>query len=166
MRVVITDVSVFFDLHTLQILPEFFGLNWNIQTTDFVFNEILQADQVRDFDPFVRSKKLNIISISVEEEKSIRAMELTRRNRSFPDKTVLWKAREEKCTLLTCDKVLREEARHHKIEVHGSIWVIDQLVKSNLIDKQKAVALLNKLMSINSRLPMEEIKKQIEQYNE
>jgi hypothetical protein len=136
MRVVFTDVSVFFDLHTLQILPEFFGLNWHIQTTDFVFNEILQANQVRDFDPFVRSKKLNIISISVEEEVAIRA------------------------------KVLREEARHQKIEVHGSIWVIDQLVKSDLINKQKAIALLNKLVTINSRLPMEEIKKQIEQYKE
>lgn len=166
MKVVITDVSVFFDLHTLQILPEFFGLNWHIQTTNFVFNEIKQANQVSDFNPFVRSKKLNIITISEEDEVAIRAMELKRRNRSFPDKTVLWKAKEEKCTLLTCDRVLREEARHHKIEVHDSIWVIDQMVMNELIDKPNAIALLTRLMTVNSRLPIEEIKKKIEQYKQ
>lgn len=164
MKVVITDVSVFFDLHALQILPEFFGLDWHIQTTDFVFNEIQQANQIRDFDPFVRSKRLDIITISAEDEQAIRAMELKRKNRSFPDKTVLWKARQEKCTLLTCDKVLSEEARHHKIEVHGSIWVIVQLNETGLINAATTVKLLNQLMSVNSRLPVDVIKKLIERF--
>ena len=36
MKIVITDVSVFFDLYHLQVLPEFFSLNLEIHTTDFV----------------------------------------------------------------------------------------------------------------------------------
>lgn len=162
MKIVITDVSVFFDLHALQILPEFFGLDWHIQTTNFVYNEILQADQIRDFENFVRSRLLHLISISVDDETAINAMELKRRNRSFPDKTVLWKAREEKCTLLTCDRVLREEAIHHNIEVHGSLWVIEQLVYNELMENETAIRHLKKLITINTRLPVEEIKKLIE----
>src|SRR5665647_1499766 len=101
MRLVITDVSVFFDLYKLRVLPEFFSLDWEIHTTNFVYNEILREEQVVEFEDFVKDEKLNIIKINTEEEAEIRNMQLQRPNKSFPDKTVLWKAKKEKCTLLT-----------------------------------------------------------------
>jgi len=61
MKVVVTDVSVFFDLFEIQVLPEFFALGWEIHTTDFVYNEILQADQKEVFEVFERSKRVENI---------------------------------------------------------------------------------------------------------
>ncbi len=43
MRLVITDVSVLFDIYHIRALPEFFALDFEICTTDFVRNEILQT---------------------------------------------------------------------------------------------------------------------------
>ena len=162
MRIVITDVSVFFDLYKLQVLPEFFSLDWEIHTTNFVYNEILREEQVVEFESFVKDEKLNIIKINTEEEAEIRNMQLQRPNKSFPDKTVLWKAKKEKCTLLTCDKVLRTEATYHKIEVHGTAWVILQFIENGIIDKQRAIALLEQLLKDNVRQPAEQIKKIID----
>ena len=162
MRIVITDVSVFFDLYKLQVLSEFFNLDWEIHTTNFVYNEILREEQVVDFESFVRDEKLNIIKINVEEETEIRKMQLQRPNKSFPDKTVLWKAKKEKCTLLTCDKVLRTEASYHKIEVHGTAWIILQFVENGIINNIKGVELLEQLLKDNVRQPVEQIKRMID----
>ena len=58
MRVFVTDVSVFFDLFSLEVLPEFFGMDWEIHTTDFVYDEIHRVPQKEVFDVFVGNKQL------------------------------------------------------------------------------------------------------------
>ena len=65
------------------------------------------------------------------------------------------------CPLLTGDKKMREIAEEMGLEVHGSIWVIDELVGSNLISPDKAVMLLEQLIVTNSWLPKNEIEKRI-----
>lgn len=157
MKVVITDVSVFFDLYALQVLPEFFALDLEIHTTDFVYNEIVHSEQKHEFEVFERSKKLHIIKISAQDEIQIKTMKLSRSNKSFPDKTVLWKAIQLRCLLLTCDNKLKNEAKSQGIEVHGSIWVISELIKQNIITKPKGIELLELMKKVNTRLPFDEI---------
>jgi predicted nucleic acid-binding protein len=161
MKIVITDVSVFFDLYSLQILKEFFDLELEIFTTSFVINEITQIEQISEFNNFEKTKKLKIIKISAEEEDEIRKFKLYSANKSFPDISMLWKALQLNCTLLTCDNKLRKEAELHGITVHGSIWVILQLAENDIINKEKAINLLKKMKLVNTRLPIEEIEKQI-----
>lgn len=163
MKVVITDVSVFFDLYQLQVLPEFFALELEIHTTNFVYNEIINSEQKAEFELFVRSKKLHIIKITAEEEHEIHLLQLKRANRSFPDKTVLWKALQLKCALLTCDHKLKTEALSQGLEVHGSIWVLKELVEHNIISKVKCIELLEMMKLVNDRLPLDEIEKFIRQ---
>lgn len=161
MKIVITDVSVFFDLYHLQVLPEFFALDLEIHTTNFVYNEIVLSAQKSEFAVFERSKKLHIIKISVREEDEIRAMSLERTNKSFPDKTVLWKALQLDCTLLTSDNKLKKEAIAQGLVVHGSIWVISQLVEKEIISKSRGIELFERMKQMNQRLPHGELDKQI-----
>ncbi|MCB9245675.1 MAG: PIN domain-containing protein [Flavobacteriales bacterium] len=164
MRVVVTDVSVFFDLFEIQVLPEFFALEWEIHTTDFVYNEILQANQKEVFEVFERSKRLNILKFSSEEEKQVRNFKTRLSIRSIADKTILWKALQLEATLLTCDRKLRKEAEGHAIEVRGSIWVIEQLVENDVIDSTRGISLLENLKMTNNRLPFDLIDKLIRQW--
>jgi len=161
MKVVITDVSVFFDLYHLQVLPEFFALDLEIHTTNFVYNEIFHSVQKSEFAVFERIKKLHIITITVDEEDEIHAMRLNRSNRSFPDKTVRWKAMQLNCTLLTSDNKLRKEAVGQGLIVHGSIWVIRQLIDNGIISKPRGIELFGQMKLINTRLPHDEIDRQI-----
>lgn len=164
MRVVVTDVSVFFDLYEIQVMPEFFALDWEIHTTDFVYNEILQADQKAVFEIFERSKQLKILRFDNEEEMQVRNFKTKLSMRSMADKTILWKALQLEATLLTCDKKLGKEAKHHAIEVHGNVWVIEQLLESIIIDSSKGILLLEHLKLTNIRLPHELIDKLIRQW--
>lgn len=165
MKLIITDVSVLFDLYQLEILPELFALQAEISTTSFVYNEIVIANQVVEFEVYKRSQKLNIIMLTDEEQDAVNQFPTKRSLKSLPDKTMLWKSIQLKCSLLTCDRKLKLEAKEHGVEVHGSIWVIEKLVEENILDKSKAIALLDQLKTVNDRLPMEEIDKVIKKLN-
>jgi predicted nucleic acid-binding protein len=80
------------------------------------------------------------------------------------DKSVLWKALQLKCRLVTGDKNLRYEAEEHGLQVNGTLWVIKTLVESNIIEPTTAVLLLEKLKLVNDSLPKDEIEKMIKQY--
>lgn len=164
MKVVITDVSVFFDLYTLQVLPEFFALDLDIHTTNFIYNEIIKEEQIEEFRLFERTKKLHIIKITLDEEAEIKALQLNRSNKSFPDRTILWKAKQLQCPLLTCDNKLRKEAEGLGIIVHGSIWVVMQLVENEILTRDIGIGVLEKMKLVNTRLPYDEIDKQIKRF--
>lgn len=66
MRVIITDTNVFFDIMDIEVLPDFFGLNFEICTTDFVLDEIKRFEQAEQIQNFIRSKKLKVFSFSSE----------------------------------------------------------------------------------------------------
>lgn len=165
MKLIITDVSVLFDLYQLEILPEFFALKAEISTTSFVYNEIVITNQVVEFEVYKRSQKLNVIMLTDEEQEAVNQFATKRNLKSLPDKTMLWKSIQLNCALLTCDRKLKLEAKDHGVEVHGSIWVIEKLVEENILDKSKAIALLEQLKTVNDRLPMEEIDKVIKKLN-
>ncbi len=159
MRLIITDVSVLFDLFHLRVIPEFFALDMEICTTLFVYNEIVLLEQIQEFETFKRTQKLTVLDLLPEEEALIVNFKLKRHLKSMPDKTMLWKALQLNCPLLTCDDKLRKEAIDHGIEVHGSIWVLEELCRQNIISVLKVIALLEKLKTINTRLPLGEIDK-------
>lgn len=77
------------------------------------------------------------------------------------DKTVLWKAKQLKCPLLTGDAKLRSEAIEQGVTVHGSLWVIQIMVESKVITANAGIEFLEKLQISNDRLPLDEIEKVI-----
>ncbi len=164
MRLIITDVSVLFDLYLLEILPEFFALKADISTTSFVYNEIVIANQVVEFEVYKRTQQLHIIILTDKEQESVHQFVTKRNLKSLPDKTMLWKSIQLNCSMLTCDRKLKLEAKDHGVEVHGSIWVIEKLVEEDILNTSKAIALLEQLKTVNDRLPMEEIDKLIKKF--
>ena len=160
-KLIITDTNIFFDIISIGALPEFFTLNYFISTTDFVVNEILESEQKEQIEFFIKARKLNVINLSAEEITEVRNFVTKRVFKGITDKTVLWKSYQLKCPLLTGDKKLRNEAEDLKIEVHGSLWVVNELIEKEIFTRTKGVELLKKLKFINSSLPHDEIDKLI-----
>ena len=164
MRIIITDTNVFFDIMDIEVLPDFFGLDFEICTTDFVVYEIKRFEQAEQIQNFIRSKKLTVFSFSSEEIEQVIAIKAKRNLRRIADKSVLWKAQQLECRLLTGDKNLRCEAEDSGLVVNGSIWVIRMLVEGNNVTAQKGIELLEKLKTVNSNLPFDEIDKLIKKW--
>lgn len=165
MKLIITDTNVFFDIISIGAFPEFFALNFDVCTTDFVIDEILRSNQREQIESFIRAKKLTVFKLMEDEIELIRNFQTKRSFRGITDKTVLWKSYQLKCPLLTGDKKLRSEAEDLKIEVHGSIWVLNRLVISGIITGVDGIELCEKLKLINSSLPYNEIDELIRKYS-
>lgn len=159
MKLYVTDVSVLFDILELGILPEFFALNAEICTTTFVYNEVLNGAQVLEIESYKRSQRLTVLEVSESELDEILVHPIKRNLKSLPDKSLLWKAIKLKGALLTCDGKLKKEAIENGIEVHGSIWVLTELEKQEILSPERTIDLLEKLKINNSRLPLNEIDK-------
>jgi len=67
MKLIVTDTNVFFDMMSIEVLPDFFGLDYEICTTNFVVNEIIRIDQAEQIQNFIRSKQLIVYKLSSDE---------------------------------------------------------------------------------------------------
>lgn len=164
MKLIVTDTNVFFDMMSIEVLPDFFGLDYEICTTDFVVNEIIRIDQAEQIQNFIRSKQLTVYKLTSDEIEEVVNLKTKRNLRRITDKSVLWKALQLKCRLVTGDKNLRSEAEEQGLEVNGSLWVIKTLVETKIIAPTFAAELLEKLKTVNDSLPKEEIDKMIKKY--
>lgn len=163
MKLIITDTNVFFDIIKIHALPEFFALDFEICTTDFVLREILQSDQRTQVENFIRAKKLIVFNLTEDEVEYVKNFKTNRVFKGITDKTVLWKSLDLKCPLLSGDKKLKREAEEWGVKVHGSIWVVDKLVEQEIISKTAGISLFEALKMVNGSLPHNEIDKLIKQ---
>jgi predicted nucleic acid-binding protein len=161
MKLIITDTNVLFDVIKIGALPEFFSLDFDICTTVFVIDEIKSSPQREQVETFIRSKQFTVFEFTGEDIEDIINFETGRDLKRFTDKSVIWKSLELKCPMLTGDKKMREVAEKLGLEVYGSIWVIDELIRSDLISSDKAIVLFEQLLVTNSWLPRNEIEKRI-----
>jgi len=161
MKLIITDTNVLFDVIKIGALPEFFSLDYAICTSVFVIEEIKPSLQRELVDTFISAKKLTVIEFTGEDVEDVVNFDTVKGLKRFTDKSVIWKSVQLNCPMLTGDKKMKEIAENIGIEVHGSIWVIDELYNYNLISTEKAIELLEQLMKTNSWLPRNEIEKRI-----
>lgn len=159
MKLIITDSSVFFDIIKIQALPEFFALDFEICTTDFVKGELLESEQKEQIEVFIRLRKLTVFKLSEKDIEEVESFKTKRFFKTLIDKPVLWKAKQLNCLLLTGDAKLKSEATEQGITVHGTLWVIQIMVETKIVTADAAIEFLEKLKVSNDRLPLDEIEK-------
>ena len=163
-KIVVNDTNVFIDLYEVGLLEEFFSLPWEVHTTDFVMLELQREGQHETVARYRADKRLVVPVLEPKELMEIGDIfqqNMNRTNLSFTDCSVWYYAKVNKYILLTGDRKLRTVSVFDGVEVHGVIYVFDRLVELDVISRQVAVEKLQRLYSINPRLPKEEIEKRI-----
>lgn len=158
MKILVNDTNIFIDLHLVGLLEEMCRLPYEIHTVDFVVAEIADADQRRIFDELVDRGEIYVDGFTadevieiVEEHSSVSG------NLSIPDCSVCYFARKHNVPMLTGDRRLRRYAEEQSIEVHGILFIFDELVRHDIISTSMAADRLEELFAINARLPKAEI---------
>lgn len=165
MKILVNDTNFFIDLHSVGLLEEMCRLPYEIHTVDFVVAEIADADQRRIFDELVAQGGIFIDGFTadevieiVEEHSSVSG------NLSIPDCSVCYFARKHNVPMLTGDRRLRRYAEEQSIEVHGILFIFDELVRHDIISTSMAADRLEELFAINARLPKTEIRNRINRW--
>lgn len=165
MKILVNDTNIFIDLHSVGLLEEMCRLPYEIHTVDFVVAEIADADQRRIFDELVAQGGIFIDGFTadevieiVEEHSSVSG------NLSIPDCSVCYFARKHNVPMLTGDRRLRRYTEEQSIEVHGILFIFDELVRHDIISTSMAADRLEELFAINARLPKAEIRERINRW--
>lgn len=165
MKILVNDTNIFIGLHSVGLLEEMCRLPYEIHTVDLVVAEIADADQRRIFDELVARGEISVDGFTadevieiVEEHSSVSG------NLSIPDCSVCYFARKHNEPMLTGDRRLRRYAEEQSIEVHGILFIFDELVKHDIISTSMAADRLEELFAINARLPKAEIRERINRW--
>lgn len=152
MTIVVNDANILIDLVKLEILSYFFGLNFQFFTTDLVLEE-LHDYQKDELQPFIDGGKLEVQEISEVQLEEIIKIRMERPSLSEQDCSAFYQAQNLTATLITSDNTLRKFAKTKKLDVHGHLWVFDQMVDEQTMTPEIASNKLDELcQKINPKL--------------
>jgi predicted nucleic acid-binding protein len=156
MRIAISDASILIDLSGVGLLDTMVRLPFDFIVTDFVLHEITRADQKEVVDGLLERRALRELAANQAEIEQIVALSHAEKALSIPDCSVLILARIHGAFILSNDSRIRRHAKESKLECHGTIWILRQLVQRQEVQAEDALNCLSRLMSMNTRLPKAE----------
>ncbi len=160
MKIVISDTNIFIDLICVDLLDAFLELPYEIQTTDFVLLE-LNDSQLKIIEEKITESKIEVNSADEKELDEITNMHRKKPALSLEDFSVFFFAIKNNASILTGDKTFRTFAEQKNLDVKGILWVFDEIEKGIIRERKLLAESLEKLTTINTRLPKEECEKRI-----
>jgi len=161
MKIVIHDASVLIDLHRCGLLESWLAVGVEAHTSDLVMLEVTQPMQKLAARGLLHVEHLDVSGLLALRELQTRQP----RSLSFEDCSVLSLAIQMEAALLTGDADLRKAAESENVEVHGLLWVLDELVAgAHLSPVRAANALQELLKNHRARLPKAECNARLERW--
>ncbi|GAB2612107.1 hypothetical protein [Belliella aquatica] len=162
MRIAVTDACIFIDLIELDLISDFFQLNLELHTTVEVLNELF-LEQSQVLKAYQQVGKLIVHNLEWEDFIKIDALALPK-GLSSEDKSVLYIATcLENGIVISSDNLVRKCAVHLRLECHGLLWVVDQLVNQYICSISNAAELLKKLMTLNKMYATGKLRREVEE---
>ena len=163
MKVAVTDANIFIDLCELGGLEWLRQLGLEIYTTDIILSELSteQATAVRRIVSVVDEMTIDIVAYM--------ASQPLPSGLSDADKSVIWQAQQLSGTVflvLTGDNLMRKWCISNQIEVHGILWIFDQLLLHSHLNHATACKLLIKLMQLNQWLPVKACEERLKEWEQ
>lgn len=147
MKSIVTDACIFIDLIELRLMPEFFSIPVEVNTSIDVYNELNRTQQDL-LKAYQASGRLNIHNLTSGDKGLIESIYFPR-SFSEIDKSVIYLSEKLNASVLSSDKAVRNFAGSKSIEYHGILWVFDKLTELELLSPADAVKKIRQLVSLN-----------------
>ena len=165
MRIIVSDSSCLIDLRKASLLDVFLRLPYEILVPNTLFE-----DELLRFSPAQKELLLRggLQVIDLPAENVLRAQTIARAHARLSIHDAFAFALAESrpgSILLTGDGGLREVAQRHEIEVHGVLWVIDEIHGNGLASVEDLLAVLRGFQDDTTvRLPRRELTAAVKRY--
>jgi predicted nucleic acid-binding protein len=162
-KLLISDANILIDISVGGLLGELFRLNYEYGLPDVLFEYELQAQH-----PELPGMGLQILTLAAEAVDDMMALQSKhhRTGVSTNDCMALALARQEQCSLLTGDGALRQIALAEGADVKGTVWLVEEMLESGVIDVDRASQAYQAMKDDGSRLPWSRIDQQIKRYRQ
>lgn len=147
----ISDTNIWIDFRNANLLDQMFQLPFSLCCTDFVLREL--QDLPRD------DLVANGLIVETMDDASVSKLILLRvahNNSSLADVSCYLLASETGRPLLTGDGRMRKQAAKDGLQVHGGLWLLDQMVEHVVLQPMEAATALQLMLDHGARLPASE----------
>jgi predicted nucleic acid-binding protein len=156
---VISDANVLIDIEIGALTSYIFNLPFEVAVPDVLYEQELSARHSH-----LLNLGLKIKEVKGEYIQKVVELSLCHRNVSRMDLVALALAMQENCTLLTGDKNLRSVAKSQNVEIHGTVWLVEQILNKKLIQPIDAEKAYRQMRESGSRLPWPIAFRELEKY--
>lgn len=153
--IAIQDANILIDLYKIGLLENCMRLNYRFCTTDIIFAE-LYDEQCAFLQTCIAKGQFYLIAITEDELTEIKNLSAKNTQLSEQDFSAYYYAEKQQAILLTGDQRLKKLALANAIEVHGILWVFDEMVACSCLSKENAIHSLQLLITKNKRIPVTE----------
>jgi rRNA-processing protein FCF1 len=157
----IIDANVLIDLSQGGVLHSFFKLPMEIAAPTVVLDEMIKPDRVT-----LLGMGLGQSPPTAEQFLEAAQMSAADARLSLGDCAALVAARDEKVALLTGDQRLRKRAQDAGVEVHGVLWVLDEIEAAGLMAGPALAASLRKMLDGGARLPDADVEQRLKRWEQ
>lgn len=164
MRILVHDANLLIDLFHGGLLEIWFTQGHQIHTTSLVLTELTDDKQKAAVGRLVDRGTLIISDTAADEWSAAEKLARTW-GVSIPDASVALLAKKLGAILMTGDGTLRKKALADKLDVKGTLWVMDELASGAAISYEQALEALKKIMDSGSFLPQAECQVRIERWS-
>ncbi|MBI3919586.1 MAG: DUF3368 domain-containing protein [Betaproteobacteria bacterium] len=148
-------------MNTGGLLRPMFRFDATFAVPDVLFEEELRVDHPE-------LPRLGLRLLELREDTVLHAAGLIGKYRSLGasinDLLALALAWQEKCPLLTGDQRLRAAGQEEGVDVHGTLWLIEQMLQARTINHRQAEAGYGKMRAIGRRLPWGDVEQQLRRF--
>ncbi|MDQ8183958.1 hypothetical protein [Pelagicoccus sp. SDUM812002] len=166
MKIAVKDANVLIDLEIAGLLELWFQLGHQTVTTDLVIRQLKTGGHKESLS-HVSTGNIKVHKCSGEFlARAFQLMEQIGFGPDIADCSVLLLAIDLDAMLLSGDKPLRRGATQNQVEVHGTLWILDQLVAAKLLSRPTAAAKLEHLIEQDSFYPKDECQKRLTKWKQ
>jgi predicted nucleic acid-binding protein len=155
----VLDTSICVDLANAGLLQVALRLSHTLKLPDVIAEELNEP-------PGSSLVELGFGTVSLPDVQEVATLVEKYRKPSTNDLFALACAKGNECILLTGDADLRKAAEIEKVEVHGILWVLDELVKEGVLSPVDAVTSLERVIAGGSWLPQQECEERLKRWRE
>ena len=148
MQLLISDSNIFIDMEVANLTEKMFALPYTFAVPDILYYEELEDEHNN-----LLMYELQILSLSSSTIKYTESIVPLYRKASKNDLFALALAKQEKCPLVTGDGALRKAAEKEAVIIFGTIWIINELIKHDMINIDEAKKAYVILKENKRRLP-------------
>lgn len=159
-QVYISDTNIWIDLRNAGLLDAMFDLPLTLCCTDFVLSEL------KDFDhQHLLARGLVVETLDELATAALFPLMQAHNNSSLADLSCYQLAQQTGHALLTGDGRLRKQAKADGLQVHGALWLLDQMVMHQIIEPKNAATSLQSMLDSGAWLPMDDYQKRLTLWN-
>lgn len=159
-QVYISDTNIWIDLRNAGLLDAMFDLPLTLCCTDFVLSELKDFDHLH-----LLARGLVVETLDELATAALFPLMQAHNNSSLADLSCYQLAQQTGHALLTGDGRLRKQAKADGLQVHGALWLLDQMVMHQIIEPKNAATSLQSMLDSGAWLPMDDSQKRLTLWN-